>query len=219
MFKDLSRNRTPLFGMKARGDSEVLRLAELKPMNYAELSEALLRGAISAAVLQQVADRLVTLAAYAHAFRRMDDLEELSRLLITLPPFRKYEEIGYFYLALATRRNGEGDFARAGRLLERAAETALPIYRVRAFHALASSAVLEEKYESGLTLLGEASRLAVREGVCDPAIFLCGQNNVAAIRAYLGDYREALTLLENVLPVVRTIGASQTPEFLHITIT
>jgi tetratricopeptide (TPR) repeat protein len=135
----------------------------------------------------------------------MDDLEELSRLLITLPLSRKYEEIGNYYLALATRRNGEGDLARAAQLLERAAETALPIYRVRAFHALGSTAVLEEKYESGLTLVGEACRLAVREGICDPAITICGQNNVAAIRAYLGDYREALTLLENALPVVRTI--------------
>ena len=210
VFKDVSRNRTPLLGMRARGDQEVLRLADEQPMNYAELSEALIRGAISAAVLKKVADRLVTLAGYAHAFRRMDDLGEISRLLIALPLTWQYEQIGYYYLALATKRCGEGDFAGAARLLERVAENASPIYRVRAVQSLGASAVLESKYDFGLKLFGEASRLATRECVFDPAIMVSGQQNVAATRVLAGDYHQALTvLLENVLPTVGMIGGSQ----------
>jgi tetratricopeptide (TPR) repeat protein len=210
LFKDLSRNRTPLLGMRARGDQEVLRLADEKPMNYVELSEALIRGAVSAAVLKKVADRLVTLAEYAHAFRRMDDVEQISRLLIGLPLTWKYEAIGSYYLALATRKRGEGNVVRATRLLERVADTAQPIYRVRAVQSLGALAALEMKFDSCLKFFVEASRLATREGVIDPAVMVGSQQDLAAATVLAGDHHPALTvLLENVLPVARTLGGPQ----------
>src|SRR6185503_7223043 len=100
-------------------------------MNYAELSEALMRGAVSAAVLKTVGDKLVTLAEYAYRARRTDDLEEVSRILINCSLPIRCEYIGLLYKALSLQMPGSlSHLEPAAALLQHSADHSTPYYRV-----------------------------------------------------------------------------------------
>ena len=159
--------------------------------------------------LGEFGDRLLALAEHAYAFRRVDDLAELSRLLIRLPLPRKYEQVGYYYHALSIKRSGKGDLEQSARLLEQVAENAPASYRVRAVQSLGGSAFCKKEYGLALSFYAEAARIASRERICDPVAVVVGQWDVAVIRSLAGDHRQALSLLENVLPLAKMIWASQ----------
>ena len=155
--------------------------------------------------LSELGNRLISLAEHARAFRRLNDLDELSQLLINLPLSKKHAHIGHYYHALSIKRNGKGDLDKAARLLEQVAESAPPLFRVRAVQSLGGNALYKGQYGLGLKLYAEASQLAHAERVHDPASAVIGLWDVATLRALDGNHGDALTLLEKARPLAQAI--------------
>ena len=183
------------------------RLAE-RPANVGQphgFYQLLTQAAHKNRSLTQLGNRLIALAEHARAFRRLNDLDELSQLLIRLPLSPKHSQIGHYYHALSIKRSGKGDLEKAARLLEQVAESAPPLYRVRAVQSLGGNALYKGQYALGLKLYAEATLLAQTEGVNDPAAAVVGLWDVATLRALDGNHGDALTLLENARPLAQAI--------------
>lgn len=158
--------------------------------------------------LRDLGERLVVLAEHAHAFRQMDALEDVSQVLMNSPVPRVYKAVGQYYQALCIHRFGRGNLERAAHLIETVAEDAPPRYRVRAMQSLGSNSIRKGDYAIALALFREAARFAHCNRLYDAYATLGTQKMVAVINSEDGNHGGALVLLENLLPLARTVSRS-----------
>lgn len=154
----------------------------------------------------ELGDRLAVLAEHAYAFRRMDGLSELSRMLIDLPLPVQYEQIGLYYQALSVQKpESRSHLEQTADLLQRVADKATPFYRLRALQALAANLIYMGDCQSASLLYRDAARLSSRDGICNAPMSVSLQSNLAVIKSIEGNHRDAVALLENVRPLAQSI--------------
>ncbi|MFY9611068.1 MAG: hypothetical protein WAU45_20955, partial [Blastocatellia bacterium] len=176
---------------------------------YQVIASTLTRGAYRGQVFRELGDRLLALAEHSYAFRQLDALEQISRLLVGSPLPREYQIVGCYYQALYIQRFGRGDVVEASRSLERAAENAKPRYRARAMQSLGSNAFHKGDHELALSLYCEAARFAASNSIYDAYAGLGTQKMVAVIKSEEGNHRGALALLENLFPLAQSMRLLQ----------
>lgn len=172
---------------------------------YQHIASCLIRDVNNKQAFRGLGDRLIALAEHAHAFRRMDVLDQASRILMTLPLSREYGTVGQYYQALCIQRLGHGDVERAESLLERVAENGPLKYRTRAIISLAASHRCRCDNQSALLLYSEAARLDSQANIYDPYSALGTQRMIAVIASEDGNHRDALALLEKRFPLANAI--------------
>ena len=152
-----------------------------------------------------MASILVNQAEHAYAFRRMEELENLSQLLSTLPdPHRK---IGLYYHALFVKRQGRLEEART--ILEQLSEAAPQPYRAKAILSSAAVALAGGDLGSASKLYLEAGRAAVSRGHWDPEIAINSQRACAVLAGIDGDHSGAVAHLEQIFPMVRAASTAR----------
>src|SRR5215510_5623753 len=156
-------------------------------------------------VFCEFADSLVGLAEQAHAFRRMDVVEQVIQTMASLPLSRPHEAVRQYYQALCLHKTGCGDVERAESLLQHVASNAPTKYRTRAMISLAASHRYRADNQSALELYSAAARLARHTKTLDPYATLGTQRMIAVITGEDGNHRDALALLERLFPLAHSM--------------
>ena len=172
---------------------------------YQQIVSELIKGVYRKQTLIDAADRLITLADNAYAFRQMDVLERTSQLLMKLPLPSRYEKIGQYYQALVIKRQGK--FAEARMLLERVVEDAPLRYRARAILAIGATFYERADCKSALPFYVEANRVAAHSNWCDPLTIVRTRRMITVLKSIDGDHRGALADLRSMLPLARMVGS------------
>ncbi|HLG15044.1 MAG TPA: hypothetical protein VJH03_11160 [Blastocatellia bacterium] len=131
----------------------------------------------------------------------MDAVEEACQLIIGLPLSDRLKAIARYYQteSLLTR----GDYSAARHALERIVEEATPHYRARALQSIGATYTLSREADAALPFYLAAAKTA-RD--VDAFIFAGSQKEMAIIRSFHGDHKQALTDLERLFPLVRALA-------------
>ena len=146
---------------------------------------------------KQLGKRLIHLGEQAHAFRQFDKVEEIGQILSNIP-IKDYQAIGYYFLAVAANKKGNGDQEKARQLYERAAETAPTHYKAKALLSLAAVAAntndrdLEMRYYLE-TIKAERISVAALEAL----------RGIAIYKSIEGYHDKAVYDLESILPIIK----------------
>lgn len=170
---------------------------------YQLIRSSLIRSVCEEEILRGLGDRLTALAEYAHTFRDTHALNQISRLLVTLPP--DYEAVGRYYQALFLHQFGQGDVRQAGHLLEQVADKGPVRYRSKAMLSMGSIFARIGDNRSALSLYTEAGRFASCTNTSDAYSTLGAQKMAAVIVALEGNHRGAVALLEDLFPLAQTM--------------
>ena len=180
---------------------------------YQHLASELIKAVQTKEVLSQLGNDLINLAEYAYSLRRMDTLEQISQILLSLPLACEYRSIARYYQALCIKRKGR--FSEARTLLERIAEEAPIGYRARAIQSIGSIAFDSGDFQSALPFYIEASKAATRKQGCDPLAAFYTQHMMAVLRSIDGDNRGALEDLQSMFPLARAVGSAYPPIYCN----
>ena len=186
-----------------------IRNQEISDGFYQQIASTLTRGLIERERVQRYADWLVTQANHAHALRRMDVVEEASRILLCLPLPREYKGIGHYYAAVSAGRRGAVADART--LLERVAEEGSLKVRARALMSLGSCCYKLEERDFGFSIFVEASRAAKHIQRLDPLVALTILRMTAVVKGEYGDHKRSLDDLERIFPLAQAVGREYPP--------
>ena len=160
--------------------------------------------------LSELGERLAVLAEHAYAFRRLDTLNELSRMLMDLPLPVQYEQVGRYYQALFIQLQGNRrHLERTADLLQQVADNATPFYRLRALQALGMNSIQMGDFQSALLQYRDVVRFSSRDRVYNAPVSVSLQSNIAIIRSISGNHSDALALLENVRPIAQSIRSAR----------
>lgn len=160
-----------------------------------------------------LADKLSALAHYAYTLRRMDVIEEVSRVLLNLPIPDQYKYVARYYQAMCLRH--EGKISESKILLERVAEDAPLRYRARAVQYLGAITHATGKYQEALPLYVEACRIAMSNSWCDPYTTVTANQNIAIVKSMNGDHKGALIELERLFPLAQILGKFEPYKYHH----
>jgi tetratricopeptide (TPR) repeat protein len=191
------------------------QLAEIEPQVshaglYQEIARNLVRRFNTKQSIASLVNTLVSAADYAHSIRRLDVVSWVGKLLLSLPLEPRLETVGEYYVALSINRGGSGETVRAGRLFEKAAESASLHYRARAMLALGSNYLVAGDYKTALSFYSEVMRINGRGSGVDPVTLYRAVRNTVVIRGMHGDHRGAVSDLERIFPLAR-IASSVLP--------
>jgi len=145
----------------------------------------------------QLGNRLIQLAEQAHAFRQFDRIKEIGQILSNFP-IKSYQAIGYYYLAVSYNNCGSGDLEKAKELLMPVVDTAPLHYRAKAMLSLAAVSAHLKKPDAELYYFTEALKASK-----DIATSLIAYRGIAVYKAREGYHKQALSDLENILPLAR----------------
>jgi len=157
--------------------------------------------------IQILGHELAAIARQAYLARQIDAIKQACRLMIALPvskhlPVSKeLENVARYFQALCTRK--EGDSAGARQLLEFVAEEAAPQYRARALQVIGLTYQEQGQVDDALPFYLGAAKTAT---TCDPLTLAESQQMIAVLRSIHGDHKRALTLLEDLFPLIRSIS-------------
>jgi hypothetical protein len=154
----------------------------------------------------------IRLAENAYSFRDTSTLDEASAFLMNLPASGAYE-IGAFYRALALKRKGSPEPAKA--LFETIADRGPLAYRARAIQALGAISRDQQDLRDALQLQLEALRMATSLGPAGLQTCLMTRLSAAAIQSDCGDHRGALCSLQALSPLVQAVAKSN-PFYFYI---
>jgi hypothetical protein len=187
------------------------KLAGLPAFKSGEFYQHLLLGLCKGATAKQhfliLAHKVIAIADAAYTLRQSEVIEQASNLLLNLPLPQPYRRVGQYYLAVAKHQQGNNH--EAFKLFEHVADDAPLRYRARAVQLLGMIRHTQGDFNSALPLYVESCRIAASENWCDPATLLTAQQNIAVMKSMYGDHRAALAHLESLLPLVKSVGASQ----------
>lgn len=146
----------------------------------------------------QLSIRLIELGERAHLLRQYDKVIEVGSVLSNLP-VKRYQAIGYYFLAVASGCGGKGDQDEAKRLFEFAIESAPDSYKVKALVSLGTLAIRGNDLDSAsrhfqetirTERLGEMSLQAIR--------------GMSILKSIEGFHRSAIKDVERILPLIET---------------
>jgi tetratricopeptide (TPR) repeat protein len=156
---------------------------------YAGLYQQLLGGIVS---YRELGNRIIKRIKVAHAFRQIEQVRELSRLLLNIP-IREYQLIGQYYLYWCGYRNQECDIASL--------ETIIDHTRIYKAQALLSRGAIEydnRRNQEALYFFTEA--LKARPNVSE---YIAISTAIAVAKAVDGFHNLALSDLEKLLPIIK----------------
>ena len=199
----------PMASTSSGSFAEMLRNVRHSEL-YQQLAFALAKGEQFEHVLSTVGRVLVEAAEHAYGLRWMSEVEEVSKLLLTLP--NPYRSVGTYYHALYIKRCGNID--EASLLFESIATHGPAPGRAR---AIASAAGVE--FERGalpvaLSLFVDACRAAISPALWDPLAAATALHMVGVVKSMDGDHPGALVHLDRMFHLVRFIAPRQ-PSLLY----
>jgi hypothetical protein len=156
---------------------------------YAGLYQQLLSGFVS---YKELGNRIIKTIKAAHAFRQVEHVRELSRVLINFP-IKEYQLIGKYYLVWCQCRESKLNVG----VLERIVDQSLT-YKSKAFLSLAGFAELRGDFELELSFLNES--LKAKPGISD---YIQAIRATAIVKAIEGFHASSLKDMENLLPFIR----------------
>ena len=185
------------------------RFAEFqKQAGYGRLYQQILSGLIKDTYSKQfftdLGNKLIASAEYIYGLRRIEDVEQISQLLLNLPLTDDYRIIGRHYEALCLYQKGKLAEARA--ILEHVAEQGPPEYRARALLAASATFYVKNDLQSFAQYCVEANRAAADDGWRDYRTIVESQRNLIMLKSLEGDHHGALADLERLFPLVRSMS-------------
>ena len=151
----------------------------------------------SAGIWEQFCNRLILLGEHAHLLRQFDKVNEIG-LLLSNTAIKRYQAIGYYFLAVAANRVGNGDQGKAQKLFELVVDTAPDTYKVKSILALGAVAANKGAI---------ASAFYFYQGVVkSEGLGLSGlqaMRGIAVLKAAEGYHESAIIDLEKILPTFR----------------
>ncbi|MEK6302206.1 MAG: helix-turn-helix domain-containing protein [Acidobacteriota bacterium] len=151
----------------------------------------------STGTYEQFCNRLILLAERAHALRQFDKVNEIG-LLLANTPIKRYQAIGYYFLAVAANSVGNGDQEKAQKLFELAVDTAPDTYKIKSILSLGAVAGNKGDIDSAMYFY--------RGVVKSEGLGLSGlqaMRGIAVLKAAEGYHESAIVDLEEILPIVR----------------
>lgn len=139
---------------------------------------------------QKLGDTLIQEANTAQAFRQIDKIEEMGRMLSNIP-LRQYQLIGQYYIGLAGSLKGETPRA----LLEEVVEYS-DAYRAKALISIAVIEARKGDYVSELRRFTEALKYANT-----PSTKIEALRGIAIVIAKEGFNKQSLKDVEAILPL------------------
>ena len=168
--------------------------------------EALKGGGLRLARLR-IGQELVAAAEFAHAFRDWVTLDRLSGMLIGFPLLSEHKGIGVYFRGLVTKRMGTGNIEESNALFQRViGEPGQPKCKARAILSLAANAAHLQDWRSELELYVWAWRAAGSGDSYDPSTIVSSSRAIAVWKARDGSHRAALSDLEKLFPLARSVG-------------
>lgn len=181
-----------------------------KLINNGENVQLVLLGLLKAVyekqTLNELGAKLWSLADEAFSFRRMDTVEQVSRLLINLPLSNGYRGVGQYFQVVAT--GGQRTFGQSRALLENLIEEIPSHFKPRVMLAISASYYNEGDFQSALPAYGEAATATARNKVFDPFTFIQSHRTIAILKGIDGDRRGALSDLESLRPLAEQVRAT-----------
>lgn len=145
-------------------------------------------------------------AEQAYIRRDLDTLEEVSRVLMSLP-VEASRQIGLYYAALSIKRRGRINEAQS--LFETVADNASPTYRARAIQGLGAVHHDLGHLDEALRFQLEALRAASDRNARGLQTTLLASWEISTIRGLDGDHRGALSDLKNLRPLLNLAAKEQ----------
>jgi transposase len=142
-------------------------------------------------------NRLILVGEHAHALRQFDQVNEIV-LLLSNVPIKRYQAIGYYFLAVAANSVGNGDQDKAQELFELAVDTAPDTYKVKSILSLGALAGNKGDIDSAFYFYQEVAK---SEGLGLSG--LEAMRGIAVMKAAEGYHQSAIIDLEKILPTFR----------------
>jgi len=142
-------------------------------------------------------NRLILLGEHAHALRQFDKVNEIG-LLLSNAPIKRYQAIGYYFLAVAANSVGNGDQDEAQKLFELAVDTAPDTYKVKSILSLGAVAGNKGDIDSAFHFYQGAFK---SEGLGLSG--LQAMRGIAVLKAAEGYHKSAIVDLEKTLPIFK----------------
>ena len=174
---------------------------------YQHVLSELIRGVHRKQTFTELGNNLVALAEHAYGLRRTDVIEQVSQVLIKLLVGGECEGLGRYYEALCLHQKGR--FVEARALLECVAGRVPQRYRARILLAISATFGESGDSESFLSSCVDASHAAACPDCQDSRTFVISERNIAVLKSLDGDHRGALSDLEKLFPLARTLGRWQ----------
>lgn len=171
---------------------------------YQQILSGLIKDTYSNQFFTKLGDKLVASADYIYGLRRMEEVKQLSQLLLNLPLSDEYKIIGRHYEALCLLQKGKLAEARAS--FEYVAEHGPLNYRAKALLCISATYFLKSDLQSSARYCIEASRAAVSDNGCNYRIVVESQRHMVLVKSRTGDHQGALAGLERMFPLVRSIS-------------
>jgi tetratricopeptide (TPR) repeat protein len=151
--------------------------------------QQLLKGITS---FQELGNRVIKQIRTTQAFRDVERVRELSRILINIP-IKEHQLIAQYYLVWCQCR----ELKLHGNVLENIADQS-HTYKAKAFLSLAGFAELKGNFELELFFLGEA--LKANPNVSD---YMQAVRAMAIVKAIEGFHASSLKDMESLIPIIR----------------
>jgi AraC-like DNA-binding protein len=146
---------------------------------------------------EQFCNRLILLGERAHSLRQFDKVNEIG-LLLSNTPIKRYQAIGYYFLAVAANSVGNGDQEKAQKLFELVVDTAPDTYKVKAILSLGAVASNKGDFDSAFYFYQGAVK---SEGLGLSGVQ--AMRGIAVLKADEGYHESAITDLEKILPTFK----------------
>lgn len=176
--------------------------------SYQQIRHSLVKGKYVNRVFDNLGKKLVTLAQNAYTLRQIEQLEEVSQILMNLP-MPEYRSIGLYYHALVLKRKGQIPLAKS--LLENVADRGPIQYRTQALLSLGTLTLEGGDIPSALSFYLDSMNLSSRTDFVTSVRTL---KMIAVAKAIDGNHPGAVADLEKLFPAVRVASAHQ-PEFVY----
>jgi tetratricopeptide (TPR) repeat protein len=151
--------------------------------------------------IDQLAERLATIARQAYLAREMSAVKYASQLMVALPASKKLKSIALYYEALCSKQ--QGDVEGAQKSFEQVVQEAIPQYKARALQNVGAIYHNQGEIVEALPFYLAAEKIAAG---CDLVTLAETQRMIAVVRSINGDHKGAIDDLEKLLPLVRAVS-------------
>jgi tetratricopeptide (TPR) repeat protein len=162
---------------------------------------SLSHGACTTEGFHSLGRQLAYIARHADFIGQMDVVDQAVQIMRALPISGQLGSVVRHYQALCAKQKGDFDGAR--KLLERVVGEATPHYRARALQVLGTTHYECGEIDKALPFYVAAGKASMG---CDLITLVWSQQMIAVIRSLHGDHKQALDDLEQLFPLVRSIG-------------
>jgi tetratricopeptide (TPR) repeat protein len=156
---------------------------------YAGLYQQLFGGMVS---FEKLGNRIIREIKAAHAFRRIDRVRELSRILINIP-IKECQLIAQYYLVWSQYREAKYDIEALERIIDQT-----QVYKTKALFSRGAVEWYKGNSEAALSFYTEAMKTS--PSVSD---YIVLSRSIAVLKSTEGFHESALKDLENLLPIIR----------------